>query len=415
MNKRSIYYTQGLVAFTISVGGVTAVYPADNDKPAHHEAATEPVTHDTSGVADPSRTAKPLELWAGGVSLQFGGFVKLDAMQDFDPIGNEDQFKVNSIPVSGDPDSLLGGSSHMTARATRFTLDVRSTEGASQGMRAYVEGDFFGSGNSFRMRHGYGEWNGFLAGQTWTTFQDISARPFSLDYEGPDGEVFVRQAQVRYTSTVSDSFQWSVAAEDADSQITVLGGIAGSGRSELPDLAGTLRFSSARGHVQVGGLLRQLRFVSTGSGVDQTETGYGINISGSANMAGSDAIMGQIAFGTGVGRYIESFGGTNSDAVMTAAGSLEAIDAWAAVAGYTHHWNQSWNSTFSASIAELDDIAGQAGSDIKSARSMHVNLVYKPFAQFFVGGELMWGERENNDGAEGDALRLQVSAQYSFH
>lgn len=409
MNKRTLFVFAANAALAVTVSALPIAYAQDAEKPAHHEADSLPVTHESNGAAD---EAKPLAIDAGGVLLQFGGFVKLDAMHDFDFIGNEDQFKVNSIPVAGDPDSQLGGSSHMTARGTRFSLDVRATEGPATGMRAYVEGDFFGSGNSFRLRHGYGEWKGFLAGQTWSTFQDISARPSTIDYEGPDSEIFVRQALLRYTKKVSDGFQWSVGVEDANSQVS--SAIDGSGRNELPDFAGTLRFTNARGHVQVGALLRQLRFVSSDGTVDETTGGYGLNLSGSANVLGNDAIMGQIAFGTGMGRYVESFGGTSSDAYMTAAGDLQALDSWAAVLGYTHHWNERWNSTISGAMSEIDNVAGQAGDAIKSTRSSHLNLVYKPFPQFMVGGELMWGEREDNDGDSGDALRLQFAVQYKF-
>lgn len=388
--------------------GAPITYAADTDATKHHEAESMPVTHEETVV----EKDRPLAIDAGGVSLQFGGFVKLDAMQDFDPIGNSDQFKVNSIPVSGDPDSGLGGSSNMIARGTRFTVDVRDTEEIATGMRAYVEGDFYGSGNSFRIRHAYGEWKGFLAGQTWSTFQDISARPFTLDYEGPDGEVFVRQAMVRYTKKVSDGFQWSVGAENASSQIS--SAIAGDGRSEMPDLAGTLRFQQAWGHVQIGALLRQLRFVSNDGSVDETTAAYGLNVSGKASVFGSDAIMGHVAFGSGLGRYIESFGGTDSDAYMSAAGNLDAIDAWTAVLGYTHQWNERMNTSVSGSISELDNVAGQVAGAIESARSIHLNFAYHPIPKVMVGAELMWGERTNFDGNSGDAVRLQFSAQYKF-
>jgi hypothetical protein len=385
--------------------------PAAEQQVVHHEAASMPVTHDkTTLMAAP----QALTLEAGGIATQFGGFVKLDAMQDFDPIGVEDQFKVNSVPVSSDPDSQLGGSSHMTARATRLTLDVRSNDGPSTGLRAYVEGDFYGSGNAFRIRHGYGEWRGLLAGTTWSTFQDFSARPFTLDYEGTDGEVLVRQALIRYTQKQSDSLQWSVAVENADSELFVTQGVNGSGRSEVPDLAGALRFSNERGHVQVAGLLRQLRFVSEGGELDESDTAFGINLSGSARVVSNDTLMGHLVYGSGIGRYIESFGGTNSDAIIRANGSLDALNATAATLGYTHHWSQRLNSTLSGSIAELDTVATQPANAIKSTRSAHLNLVYKPIPQFLIGGELMWGERENNDGDSGDALRMQVSVQYNF-
>ncbi len=390
-----------------------AQQPAQAIATEHHESATLPTTHEPAAVTASTTQPQSLEITAGGIALRFGGFAKLDFIQDFDFVGNEDQFKVNSIPVAGDPNALLGGSTNLSARQTRFTVDVTSDAGDGA-LHAYVEGDFFGSGNSFRMRHGYGEWNGLLAGQTWTTFQDISARPFTLDYEGPDSEFFVRQALIRYTAKLANGLEWAVAAEDPDSQVTATGGLAGQGRSEFPDLVARVRADRPWGHLQVAGIARQLRFVSNDGTVDETESGFGLNLSGSYRMPGSDVVMAHLGFGTGIGRYIESFGGTGSDAVLTPAGSLEALDAWAWVLGYTHHWNPILSSTASIGAAEIDNDPSQGAAAIKSARSAHVNLVLNASQRILIGGELMWGERENFDGTDGDATRLQVSVQYSF-
>lgn len=372
------------------------------EEPAHHEADSEP-----KGILD-----KPVMIKGTGIKVQFGGFAKVDFMQDLNPIGNADQFKVNTIPVSGDPDSELGSSTNISARQTRLSADVLSD--AASDVHAYVEGDFFGDGNSFRMRHGYGEWKGILGGQTWSTFQDISARPFTLDYEGPDSEIFVRQPQIRYTGTPSEQFSWAVAVEDPDSQISVSTGDSGNGRSNLPDIPANVRFMPEWGHIQFGAIVRQLRFVSDDGGVDESTLGYGLNLSGKLKVAQKDALMGHIGFGSGIGRYIESFGGTNSDAVLTPSGDLEALDTWAFVLGYTHHWNDQFNSTLSGGMAKLDNDSSQPDDAIKAARSGHLNLVYAPNRLINLGGEVMWGERENKDGDSGDAVRLQFSIQYKF-
>ena len=174
-----------------------------------------------------------------------------------------------------------------------------------------------------------------------------------------------------------------------------------------------MRFDRDWGHIQVAGIARQLRFVSNDGSVDETAGGYGVNVSGSYNI-GDDVLMGHVGFGTGIGRYIESFGGTASDAVLTANGSLEALDAWAWVLGYTHHWNDKMSSTASYGMAEIDNEPDQPASAIESAKSFHVNLVYNASKRVLFGGELMWGERVNNNGADGDATRLQFSVQYKF-
>lgn len=405
-----------LIQLALMVGSVAVLEAVAADtQDAHHEAASIPVTHnkgqdslETNGTAD-----QPLMIKWADTQVQFDGFVKVDFMYDSDPIGNADQFKVNSIPVDGDPDAELGGSTNISAKQTRLDVDVRSDTSVGL-IRAYVEGDFFGSGNSFRMRHAYGEWNGLLGGQTWSTFQDISARPFTLDYEGPDSEVFVRQPQIRYTGTLSEQFEWAVAVEDPDSQIAAPAGVSGSGRSEFPDIPAHFRFKPNWGHVQVGAILRQLRFVSDGGVIDDSTVGYGVNLSGKLNLAKSDAVMGHVAFGKGIGRYIEAFNGTDSDAVLTPSGEVEALDAWAMVLGYTHHWNDQFNSTISGGFAEIDNDSGQPDDAINRIHSGHLNLVYSPIRLLSLGGELMYGKRENKNGADGDAVRLQFSIQYKF-
>jgi hypothetical protein len=168
------------------------------------------------------------------------------------------------------------------------------------------------------------------------------------------------------------------------------------------------------GRIQIAGILRQLRFVSDGGVVKESTIGWGLNVSGKVTVAKRDALMGHFGIGSGIGRYIESFGGTSSDAVLTPSGSLEALNAWATVLGFTHHWSSKFNSTISGGMAQLDNDPSQPGTAIKATRSGHVNLVYAANRLVNLGGELMWGERENHDGAKGDAMRFQFSIQYKF-
>jgi hypothetical protein len=383
--------------------------------PAHHEAASMPVTHKKGQAPGASQDTvdPPLTIRWKEARLQFGGYVKLDAMYDVDPVGNADSFATNSIPVAGDPDAELGSSTNLSARQTRLDVDFRSDTPVGL-MRAYVEGDFFGSGNSFRLRHAYGEWKGLLAGQTWSTFQDISALPFTWDFRGPDAQIFTRQPQIRYTAKPSDHFEWAVAIEDPDSQIDDPSNIGGSGRSEWPDIPAHLRFTQAWGHIQLGGILRQLRFVSDGGGIDDSSFGFGLDLAGKLKIAQKNALMGHVAFGSGIGRYIKAFGGTNSDAVVTPSGEVEVLDAWAAVLGYTHHWNEQLNSTISGAFAEIDNDDSQSDDAIKAIHSFHLNLVYSPYRLLSMGPEIMYGMRENKNGADGDAVRMQFSIQYKF-
>ena len=57
---------------------------------------------------------------------------------------------------------------------------------------------------------------------------------------------------------------------------------------------------------------------------------------------------------------------------------------------------------------------GQLANAFKKGTYSSVNLLYMPVKNMTVGGELLWGKRENKDGQSGDDTRVQFSARYKF-
>ena len=125
--------------------------------------------------------------------------------------------------------------------------------------------------------------------------------------------------------------------------------------------------------------------------------------------------MSNISYGHGAAHKIVSFRGSGSDAVITADGRLEVMEAWQAYLGYSRYWSKSLNSTFAVAWAEVDNSDLQPGNAIHSAASAHANLVWFPYKLVSTGIEFMWGERENKDGARGTARRIQMMAKFKFN
>ena len=99
----------------------------------------------------------------------------------------------------------------------------------------FVEGDFFGTGNAFRMRHAYGTLGPVLGGQTWSTFMDEDTMPETLDFESPIAFPLIRQAQIRRSQDIgNDGSYWAVALEDPDSDL-VTPGVPGEIEEATPD------------------------------------------------------------------------------------------------------------------------------------------------------------------------------------
>lgn len=362
------------------------------------------------------------------ISMKLGGFVKLNLIHDFDPIENdgfENLFATAVIPVEGTPEAEGGGRTSMDARETRFNLTARSPT-PWKDLKVFIEGDFAGSGNSFRLRHAYGEVGHFLGGQTNSTFMDGSAQPATVDFEGPGAMVFMRHPLVRWTQPLAPGLTWAIAIEESETTITDPLTIQSPGDMSVPsegevqnlypDLATHLRYAASFGHLQLAGLLRDLRFDGAGSSSDDSVTGWGLNFTGLISTFGLDAFMFQVAYGKGIGVYIEDLAfesqGQGNDAAPSATGNLEAIPALGAFVAYQHWWTENLRSVATYGVVDVDNTDGQANNAYKRTQYTSINLIWSPFRLISTGVEFLYGKRENNDGAEGDARRLQFAVTY---
>ena len=265
-------------------------------------------------------------------SVKVGGFAKFDFIQDFNSIGSTDDFDTSTIPTSG-PQK---GNTRLHARQTRLNLDVRHPSELGD-VQVFAEGDFFGSSNAFRLRHGYGKLGPVLAGQTWSTFMDEAVMPDLVDFESPTGALLTRRGLLRWTQPLAaiEGLEYSLAVEDPSPAFT---STAGTFENALPDFIGRLRFQRESVHVQLAGFATKASFDPT-VGADSEATAWGVSLSGSLKVFESDKIMGQVSYGDG----IERFRGFSSY-TLDASGSLIAIPALGCYVGYEHAWSDHWKS-----------------------------------------------------------------------
>ena len=359
------------------------------------------------------------------VRVAFGGYAKLDFIQDLDYVGDRYEFYLPSIPVSGTPESELDGLTTLHAKETRFNVDFRSKaktkDGREYPLRAFLEIDFFDDRETFalqpRLRHAYGVIGRLLAGQTWSTSADLEAAPGTIDFAAGDAVYGDRLAQIRWADRAGEAVTWAVALEENKADIGNPLGFDGANRPETPNLAGRVRWMINRSHVQLGGDVFQLNWQGGATGPSDTTVGWGLNLTGRALLGknSNNALVGGVAFGDGMAHKIVSLRGSGSDAVITSNGSLETLNARQAYGGYSHYWTRSLNSTFTAAWTEVDNADIQLGDAINGAESAHVNLIWFPYKLVSTGIEYMWGQRKNKDGAKGTANRIQYMVKFKFN
>jgi hypothetical protein len=358
--------------------------------------------------APPPDLAKPaskdgLKWDVGDWTVKFGGYIKVDLIHDFDAIGSTDSFDPRTIPTDGTD----GSNTRMHAKQTRLNLDLRGPT-SSGPLRVFVEGDFFSSGNGFRMRHAYGVMDDFLVGQTWTNFMDEDM-PETLDFESPIGFPQVRQAQVRYTNALADGNSFSVSIEDPASVIAVPTTTPGHQEEVLPDVTAKYYWKFDNGsHVQVSGFGGMSSF-NPDSGSNDSVALWGFNLSTKLMTWAKDNAMVQLTYGDGVGRYR---GGTT--AAPDSDGNLEAIPTAGVLASYQHHWNEKYRSTVMYSWVEGDLPAGTPTTASERLSYFAANFIYQFSDHAWTGIEYLYGTNDTNDGNDGDASRIQMAVKFSF-
>jgi hypothetical protein len=347
-------------------------------------------------------------------SVQIGGYIKFDAIYDLDQDLGDSLF-VEGIDTS---DSSSKGSFRAHARQSR--LVVRSSTPTSFGpATTHLEGDFFGGGGNevfsnsrgFRLRHAYGEWNGLLAGQTWSNFMHFTAYPSTVDFDGPVGVSFIRQAQLRYTLPLGDS-ALSFSAENPEAT-----GFAGS-RDTAPDLTARYQWNGEQAGVETAALVRRLK-VDDGT-VNDSATGYGLMLAGNLKVTPDTTLMAGTIYGDGIGRYLYTASGNDTgdagigEAFVDANGNLETIEAYGFNVAVAQRWSDKFNSSLSYGQVRGDRPGDLFPDSSRKLESIHFSHFYQVTDPVTLGFEVSHGRKELQSRESEDNTRLQFSAQYSF-
>jgi hypothetical protein len=128
------------------------------------------------------------------------GFIRLDGIYDFRPMGSTDSFVTSAIPAP----QGRGQNYVLTPRYTRLGFDTETPiKSVDWTLKTRIEMDFFNGNTSglfgsfpIRLRFAWADFGPFLVGQAASLFMDYDVFPNVLDYQGPGGMVLMRQPLV---------------------------------------------------------------------------------------------------------------------------------------------------------------------------------------------------------------------------
>ncbi len=346
--------------------------------------------------------------------LKIGGYFKTDFIYDLKPAGNTDAFVPSSFPV---PQLTSVNNATISIRATRLNLDFRVPTTKVGEVRFYIEGDFFGTNSTTpRLRHAYAQVANFLIGQTFTNFMDPDAFPDTLDFQGPNGMVSLRNPQFRYGFALSPSTTLYVSVEKPSSDVLFKSAQgAAQPNGPAPDGAIRLRQEFERGHFQVAAIFRDIAAYLP-DGATGSVFGWGVNTSLGFKTFGMDHAIFAVAAGHGISRYIQDTSGLGIDAepTLTPTPHLQATPAVGVEAAYQHYWLKRLRSNAFYSYAAVNNTNLELPTTYNHATYTGVNLIWNPIGSMHVGGEFLYGWVMDQNGKTANDPRIQVSAKYSF-
>ena len=349
------------------------------------------------------------------VAFGIGGYVKATTSYDFAGIANDIDFVTYNIPVpKGDfnKSQIL-----MDASTSRLFFKLVGQNRALKKFSAYIETDFRGNNYSLRLRQAYVSFRGMIMGQTWSTFVDLAAIPPTIDFEGPTASVAARNVQFRYSIPFKDKWEFAIALENPNYSAT-LNDFVQIAKQRCPDIPMYLQYKWKNGsHLRFSGILRGMRYNNLLNAEGSTAFGWGVQMSGLANMTSKFTLYYQGVYGKGISKYINDLGGNNLDlAISENGGELKPIPVAGGVIGLQYNILNNLFASINYSYLKLFDDGEilYSPSMYKQGQYLAANMFMTLDNDWQFGVEYLWGARKNQDDIKSYANRIQIMAQYNF-
>jgi hypothetical protein len=361
--------------------------------------------------------------------LDIYGFVMLDMGYDVNTIDPNwfDVERPSKLP-SFPGEFGKNGNTYFSVRQSRF--GVRGEQYTAIGKLKYeFEFDMFGVGvdagqTTIRPRQYWGEIGPILAGQTNSVFMDGDIFPNVIEYWGPNGMVFLRNPQLRYTplngpTTLMFALEKPGASGDAGVIADRIDLTNIHARFQYPDLTGAISHTwENKSYFRVSGIVRDFKIDNVATNATQNIVGWGVS-AGSNVRFHNNILRLQYTYGEGIENYM-------NDAPIDVAPEFDptsliqpikgkAIPMYGLVAYVDHNWSEKWCSALGYSRLVMDNTNLQTPDAFHAGEYASTNLLYSPFKNFMAGGEFQYGRRFNmSSGFNPHDYRIQFSFKYSF-
>lgn len=365
--------------------------------------------------------------------LGMGANVKM--VGDFDwgnPISNPNIFAPKNIPMNtaaGDHGQTL-----FSVGQSNIYWNFVALPGSKNQVGLFFDVIFLGQSSTpvIQIHHLYMKYRGFTAGYIVSTFTDLKAEPYSIDFGGPASVTLVRHPNIYYTAKFGKDKMWSaqLGLDMPDMASFKNFTIMQNGQSvpytrkvnqRMPDIPLFIQRAWAKGNgwFRVSAIFRDLQYRDMeGNGSNKGVFGWGIKASGKSPIVGGLSANWQGVYGKGIASYIQDFSGENLDLVpdKDKTGCLQAVPAWGAYGSLRYDFSKCcfMNFTYSHVRSYAKNYGSGWGDMYKFGQYLTSNLIFNisSFAQ--CGVEYLWGRRMNYNGVQAHDNRIMLMLNVSI-
>lgn len=418
-----------------------------------------------------SSTAHAIEVSGGAVQSRLYGQVELISLYEIDQNiadGSSKAGLFGMIPTKAISAREFDGEGlSFTANTSRLGVIAEY----DSGVRVRVEGDFY---DGFRLRHAYGEYGNWLAGQTWTNVYTTVGRIQTIDFEGLTGRALEDRApQIKYTTGPV-----SIAIEEADFTGTVtedfkFACFAGDGLGCTPDLTSSLSPSQSNENsrsttklpvvtaryedevingltLSVAGIIQEVKAKTDATGsprfsdynlyqfdyryrnngeryqVDDSLVGHAVFVASDFEVTNALTLHGTVFHSNGANSYSHAsgsnFGFTAPDAVInTVTGQMEALESFGGTVGATVKAGPGYvglgygitRIKWGGAVSMNDD-SNKDTFLTKRNENAFLNYAWEPVEGLTTGIEYGYFSRTLINSDDGEAHRVLANAVFSL-
>lgn len=352
----------------------------------------------------------------GKFALGIGGYVKATAEYDFGGISDDVDFYPSLIPNKGA--SNVNNQFQMDVTTSTIFLKLVGRTGKLGDIVVYTAGNFRGDGKTFELQNAYASFLGFTAGYNYGLFMDLSALPPTIDFAGPNGQIFYRSTQFSYEHSFGKRWKAGLGVE-----MPVVDGITNKSTNittqRMPNFPAYIQYGWNSGHVRAAGIVRSMTYDNLEQQKADSKVGWGTFVATTFNLCKNLQFYGQATYGRGIGQYLNDLSNLNVDIVPDPEkqGTMQVLPMMGWYAGLQYNITPKVfvSSTYSQSRLYSDnDYPATPSEQYRYGQYLVANLFWNVTSDLQVGAEYLRGWRTDFNDQTRHANRLNVAVQYSF-